>query len=96
MSESNKENKNLNQKDWEEKSDDEEETKEAAKTEEKKVEKPVEKAVEPTPQEPKKVHQKTKNGDIIISKMETYKEPEKKIKEARGDTSKHSLHRDPK
>ncbi len=39
------------------------------------------------PKEPKKLILKDKYGEIIINKLETYVEPVKQIKEARGDTS---------
>lgn len=36
---------------------------------------------------PKKIYNKTKNGDIVIESMDRYVEPVKQIKEARGDVS---------
>lgn len=39
------------------------------------------------PKEPKKQLLKDKYGEIIINKLDTYVEPVKQVKEARGDTS---------
>lgn len=38
------------------------------------------------PSQPKKVVQKDKHGEIIISKLDAYVEPTKTVKETRGDT----------
>ena len=78
--------------DWDEISENEEEV-ENQKKKEQKVEKIVEKRTTPiiTPANPevqKKVYLKTKNGDIVIDKLDTYVEPTRQVRETRGDTSK--------
>ena len=40
------------------------------------------------PEPPKKVYLKTKTGDIVIDKLDSYIEPVKMVREARGDVSK--------
>ena len=65
---------NLGDKSWE--GSDEDEDEEEEKNEEKKKE------------EPKKIKQeliRDKNGEVLITKLDDYIEPEKKIKEAKGD-----------
>ena len=62
--------------DWHTPSSDEDENEEEEKKEEKKKGKP------------KKIKQdliKDKNGEILITKLDDYIEPEKKVKEAKGD-----------
>ena len=62
--------------DWHEEVSDDEDNEVEEKKEEKKKE------------EPKKVKQKLirdKNGEVLITKLDDYVEPEKKVKEAKGD-----------
>ena len=77
-----------NEGDWGDISENEEE--ETKKVEVKqKSEKPVEmrKELVIPGKEEKKTYLKNQYGDIVINKLDTYIEPTKQIKEARGDTS---------
>ena len=81
--------------DWDEISENEEEV-EKEKKKEQKVEKVVEKRTAPIitpskPEEPKKVYLKTKHGDIVIDKLESYIEPVRQVRERRGDTSNNNF-----
>lgn len=66
--------------DWEDKSEDEELNEQSDDNKEEVPQQEIKK-------EPKKKLLKDEHGEIIINKLDTYIEPVKQVKEARGDTS---------
>ena len=68
----------LEEKNWHEQASDEDESEEEEKEEK-------EEKKESKPKKPKQEIIKDKYGEILITKLDDYVEPEKKVKEAKGD-----------
>ena len=91
MDQKQKKEKEEDQHNWDELSENEDEEHDRKKEviQEKVVEKRINQLVTPAkPEPPKKVYLKTQTGDIVIDKLDSYIEPVKMVREARGDVSK--------